>query len=58
MHYRDPRKREKGAEILFEEIIPETIPNLGKETKNPDPGGTESPQQNQPKVVHTKTLSN
>ena len=36
-------KREKGAENLFEEIIPENFTNLGKETDgHPGPGNTES----------------
>ena len=35
MHYRGPRRireREKGPEKIFEEIIAENFPNLGKET--------------------------
>lgn len=28
---RDPRRREKGAESLFKEIITEKFPNLGRE---------------------------
>ena len=32
-HYRGPRRRrEKEAEKIFEDIIAENIPNLGKET--------------------------
>jgi len=34
LHYRDPRRRrerEKGAENLFEAIMAENSPNLGKE---------------------------
>ena len=32
-HYRGPRRRrEKGPEKIFEEIIAENFPNLGKET--------------------------
>ena len=31
MHYRSPRRSEKGAENLFEVIIAENFPNLGKE---------------------------
>ena len=41
-------KRVKEAEILFEEIIGENFLNLRKET-NPDPGGTEIPQQINPR---------
>lgn len=34
MHYRAPRRRktEKGAEILFDEIMVESFPNMVKET--------------------------
>ena len=35
MHYRGPRRRrerEKGPEKIFEEIIAENFPNMGKET--------------------------
>ena len=32
-HYRGPRRRrEKGSEKIFEEIIAEKFPNMGKET--------------------------
>ena len=32
-HYRGPRKRrEKGPEKIFEEIVAENFPNMGKET--------------------------
>ena len=35
MHYRSPRRRrEKGPEKIFEEIIPENFPNMGKEIVN------------------------
>ena len=36
-HFRGPRrrrKREKGPEKIFEEIIPEKFPNMGKEMIN------------------------
>ena len=37
MHYRSPRRRrEKGPEKIFEEIIPENFPNVGKEIVNQD----------------------
>ena len=42
-------EREKGVENISEEIIAENFPTLGK-----DPGGTESPQQNQPKEVQPR----
>ena len=48
-------KREKGEENLFREIIAKNFPNLNR---SPDPGGTESPQQNQLKEGQTKTHSN
>ena len=32
MHYWCPRRREKGAENLFEEIMAENVSNIGKET--------------------------
>ena len=55
---RNPEEeREKGTENLFEEIIAENFLNLGKETYL-NLGGTESPQKNQPKVVHTKISCN
>ena len=31
MHYTGPRRREKGPEKIFEEIIVENFPNMGKE---------------------------
>ena len=31
MHYRDTRRREKGIESVFEEIVAENFPNLGKD---------------------------
>ena len=36
MHYRGPRKRResKGALNVFEDIIAENFPNMGKETLN------------------------
>ena len=37
LHYRGPRRRrEKGPEKIFEEIIPENFPNVGKEIVNQD----------------------
>ena len=32
LHSRGPRRREKGPGKIFEEIITENFPNLGKET--------------------------
>ena len=35
MHYRSPRRRrEKGPEKIFEEVIAENLPNKGKEIVN------------------------
>ena len=34
MHYRGPRRREKGPEKIFEAITAENIPNMGKEIVN------------------------
>lgn len=46
------RKREKGAESLFEEIIAEKFPNLEKKNRYPGLGGIESTKQDEPKEVH------
>ena len=32
LHYRGPKRREKGSEKIFEEIIAENFLNLGEET--------------------------
>ena len=34
LNYRGPRKREKGTEKIYEEIIVENFPNMGKEIVN------------------------
>ena len=31
LHYRGPRRREKGSEKIFEELTAENFPNMGKE---------------------------
>ena len=51
-------EREKGPEKIFEEIIVENFPNMGKEIRHPSPGSAESPIQDKPKEKHTKTYSN
>lgn len=33
MHNKDSRKRERGIENIFEEILPENLQNLKKETQ-------------------------
>ena len=50
-------EREKGPEKIFEEIITENFPNMGKKI-SPSPGSAESPRQDKPKEEHTKTHSN
>ena len=36
------KERKKGTESLFEEIMAENFPNLGKINQHPDPGSPES----------------
>ena len=60
-HYRGPRRRrerERGPEKMFEEIIVENFPNMGKEIATHNPGSAESPIQDKPKEKHAKTHSN
>ena len=58
LHYRGlRRRREKGEENIFEEIIAENFPNMGKET-DIQVQESQSPKQNQPKEDHTKTHCN
>ena len=58
LHYRGPRRRrERGPEKMFEEIIAENFPNLGKEIVN-QVQKTQSPRRDKPKEEHTKTQSN
>ena len=47
-------KKEKGRKNVFEGILAENLPNLGRET-DLDSGGTTIYKQIQPKKVHTKT---
>ena len=48
------RERErKGAENLFEEILAKNFPGEGNRPLGP--GGTESPKEDEPKEVYTKT---
>ena len=46
---------EKGIESVFEEVIAEKFPNLGKEIGH---GGTEISQHKGPKEDNTKTYHN
>ena len=45
-------ERKKGPAKIFEEIIAESFPHMGKEI-SPSPGSTEN--QDKPKGEHTKT---
>ena len=51
------REREKGPEKIFEEIIAENFPNMGKETVS-QVQEAQSPRQNKPKEEHSETHSN
>ena len=58
MHYRSPRRRrEKGPEKIFEEVIAENFPNKGKETVN-QVQEAQSPRQDKREEEHTETHSN
>ena len=50
-------EREKGPDKIFEEIIAENFPNVGKEI-NSQVQEAESPMDNKPKHEHTETQSN
>ena len=50
-------EREKGPEKIFEEIITENIPNMGKEIIKPVEA-VQSPRQDKPKEEHTAAQSN
>ena len=50
------RKRKERRQFIGRNIH-QKLPESGEGNRNADPGGTESPQQNQPKEVHTKTYS-
>ena len=52
------RRREKGAKILFEEMVIECFPNLGKRNIYPDPGSSENSKKDESKETHTKTHYN
>jgi len=57
-HDRGPRRRrQKGLEKLFEEIIVENFPNMGKETVT-KVQEMQKPRQDKPKDKHDKTHSN
>jgi len=46
-----------GAENIFDEIMTENLPNLGKERQG-GPGSTENPKQDEPNEFHTRTHHN
>ena len=50
----EEEEREKGPEKIFEEIIAENFPSVGKKSR----GSAESPRQEKSKEEHTKTHSN
>ena len=50
-------EREKGPEKIFEEIIVENFPNMGKEIAT-QVQEAQSPRQDKPKEKHSKTHSN
>ena len=50
-------EREKGPEKIFEEIIAENFPNMGKEIVN-QVQEAQSPNRYKPKEDHTETQSN
>ena len=57
-HYRGlRRRREKGPEKIFEEIIAENFLNMGKEIVN-QVQEPQNPWKDKPKEEHTKTHSN
>ena len=56
--FSEEEAREKGTKKIFEEMIAEKSPNMGKETSHPCPDTTESPRQDKPKEEHIKTHSN
>ena len=51
-------EEEQGIENLFEKVMMENFPNLMRGKSHPNPGNTESPNQEEPKEVHFKTLHN
>ena len=50
-------RRERTREKIFEEIIAENFPNMGKEIVN-QLQEAKCPRQNKPKKKHTKTHNN
>ena len=52
------REREKGPEKIFEEVIAENFPNMGKGNGQLNLGNPESPRQDKPKEEDAETQSN
>ena len=50
--------KKKGHEKIFQEIIVENFPKMGKEINHPIPRNPESPKQDKPKAKHPKTHIN
>ena len=51
----EKEKGKKGYEKIFEEIIVENFPNMGKGNSQSSPRGTKSPIQDKPKGKYAKT---
>ena len=54
MNHKSPRRRQKDHEKIFEEIIAENFPKIGKEIAT-QLQETQSPKQDKPKEKHPKT---
>ena len=50
----EEEEREKGPEKIFEKIIAENLPNMGKGNNQPSSGSTESPRSDKPKEEHNR----
>ena len=48
-------EEDQGRENLFEKVILENFPSLRREKSHPNPGNTESPNQEEPKEADCKT---
>ena len=53
----EEEEKKKGTEKIFEEIILENFPNMGKEIVN-QVQEAQSPRRDKPKEKHAKTYSN
>ena len=50
--------KKKGTEKIFEEIIVENFPNMGKKISQSSPGSSDTPIQDKSKEKHAKTHIN